>query len=221
MIAKALFVSHLGILITLAYLHIAFLMFVVSQTGGLYKGSSTYETLLFFIIIDMSAYFSLLLPYSWTYWILILPGLARILFPLAAPYARSLFVNCPTEVMLFILGTTVPIGFMLLTRIPVVCPNFEFLDFITVGSSFFAGLLFLLEKSRRQKAIYLFMTQTALCARLILGPYAVQTQLNGVLLGLVALVNTAIWLYWIDSSKIRFFNIAFGVITLFLLVYHP
>lgn len=208
-------------LLTFAYLHIALLVFVVLQTGGLYKGSSSYETFLFFTAIDLSALFALSLPYSWTYWVLLIPGLARILFPLTAPYARSLFVNCPTEIMLLMLGGTVPIGVIWLIQIPIACPYPSFLEIATFGSSFFAAILFLTEKSRRQRAIYLFMTQSALCVNLMLGANSTQIKLFGGLLCLVALVNSSIWLYFIEFPKIRFFNIAFAALTLFLLVYRP
>lgn len=203
--------THLNILLILAYLHVAFLMFVVSQTGGLYKGSSSYETLLFFVFLDLSAFFALPLNYPWVYWILILPGLARIAFPLTAPYARSLFVNCPTEIMLLFLGGSVPVGIAWLLLLPMPCPNLNLLEIACFGSAFFAVILFLVEKSRRRRAIYLLMTQSALC---LLG-----FQKYGAILCLIALLNTALWLYFLEIPKIRFFNISLAAITLFLMVY--
>ncbi len=217
----AILTPDLSLLLILAYLHIAFLLFVTSQTGGIYKGSATYESFLFFVTIDLAAYFSISLPYLWTYWILILPGLARILFPLTAPYARSLFVNCPTEIMLLMLSGAVPVGIAWLLRIPLPCPYLELLEILSFGSSFFAAILFLIEKSRRQRAIYLFMTQSALCARLILGSGSLHVQLFAGLLCLVALANTALWLYLIDYPRVRILNTTLAAATLFLLVYRP
>ena len=204
-----------------AYLHIAFLLLVILETGGLYKGSSSYESILFFLSIDLSAFFSLSLPYSWSYWILILPGLARVLFLLTAPYARSLFVNCPTEMILLILGGSVPVGIAWLHQISAPCPEPQLLETLCFGSSIFAVILFLIEKSRRQKAIYLLMTQSALCVNLILNPAPERYAFFACLLALSSLVNSAIWIYFLDFPKVRFFNITVAALTLFLLVYKP
>jgi hypothetical protein len=209
----AILTTHAHIFLFLAYLQVAFLMFVVSQTGGLYKGSSCYETFLFFIAIDLSAFFALSLPYSWTYWVLILPGLARLIFPFTAPFARNLFVTCPTEIMLLILGGLVPVGIAWLLLLPLSCPDPNFLETVCFSASFFAAILFLIEKSRRQRAIYLFMIQSALC-------FLVLPQLGSILC-LAALLNTALWLYFIEYPAIRYLNMATAAITLFLLVYKP
>lgn len=218
----AILSNSLSVLLIFAFLHIAFLLLIILQTGGLYKGSSSYESILFFLTVDLSAFFALSLPpYPWVYWILILPGLARILFPLTAPYAKSLFINCPTKTMLLILGGSVPIGIIWLLKLTAVCPKSQLLESICFGSSLFAIILFLTEKSRRQKAIYLFMSQSSLCANLILSSDSEKHHFYGALLCLAALINSAIWIYFLDFPKIRFLNISFAAITLFLLVYQP
>lgn len=206
--------TNLSLMIIFAYLHIIFLLFVILQTGGLYKGQSTYESILFFLTLDLTAFFSLSLPYSWTYWVLILPGLARILFPFTAPFARNLFVNCPTEIMLLMLGGLIPIGILWLSQIPLPCPRPEQLEVIGLGGSLFAIVLFLIEKSRRQKTIYLFMTQSSLCAHLIL-----KSNIFGSFLSLAALLNLALGIYFLEFPKVRFFTIPFAALTLFLSVY--
>ena len=219
--AAAILSTNLSVFLIFAYLHMAFLLLVILQTGGLYKGSASYQSILFFLVIDLSSFFSLSLPYSWSYWIWILPGLARILFLLAAPYARSLFVNCPTEIMLLALGSCVPIGTAWLYRIPATCPDFKLLELLCFSSSFISITLFLIEKSRRQKAIYLFMSQSALAVNLILNPTSEKYAFFACLLTLSALLNSAIWIYFLDFTKMRFLNIALGALTLFLLVYKP
>ncbi|MEI6790170.1 MAG: hypothetical protein WCK42_03200 [Myxococcaceae bacterium] len=217
----AILSTDLSVFLIFAYLHITFLLLVILQTGGLYKGSASYQSILFFLSLDLSAFFALSLSHEWAYWILILPGLARVLFLLTAPFARSLFVNCPTDIMLLMLGGSVPVGIAWLLLLSRVCPEIEFLETVCLGSCLFAVALFLIEKSRRQKAIYLLMSQTALCVNLILGSESIKYQLFGSLLCLSALLNSAIWIYFLEFPKVRVFNIAVAAFTLFLLVYKP
>ncbi|MES2503984.1 MAG: hypothetical protein V4534_03815 [Myxococcota bacterium] len=196
-----------------AYLHVVMMFFMILQTGGLYKGSTSYQSIIFFLVIDLSAYFSLSVSHPAAYWIVLLPCLARTLFLVASPYARTVFYNCPTEVMILLLGSMVPIGISLLSKVPLPCPRLDILEVICMGSALFAAMLFLMERSRRQRAIYLFMAQSPLCIALILKKHPL-----GMPLCLLGMVNSMTWLYFLDKPKIRYLNIALAGTTVIWLV---
>ncbi|MBL4817821.1 MAG: hypothetical protein JKY15_01135 [Deltaproteobacteria bacterium] len=196
-----------------AFCQVLLLLFAILQTGGLYKGRTAYESILFFLSIDLAAFFAVMLNYEWLYWILILPGLARILFPLASPHAKNIFFNCPTEVMILFLATTVPVGLSLLTHAPLP-PYPEILGTIAAASALFAAVVFLMEKSRRQRSVVLFMIQSSLSAALILN-----AQIFGLWLCLIALLNSILWLYLLEWPRVRIFNILTATIIIFCLAY--
>ncbi len=188
----------LGNSILFAFAQTAILFFAILQTGGLYRGSTSYESILFFLLLDLSAYFILWIQADWIYWVILLPGLARLMFIFAAPFVRGLFYNCPTDVMILTLGSLVPVGISLLTILPKHCPIPHVLTVASYCSSLIAAMLFITEKSRRQKSVYLFMIQSSLCVNLIL-----QTKTIGIYICLAAMMNSILWLHALEKSYIR------------------
>ncbi len=196
----------LGNSILFAFAQTAILFFAILQTGGLYRGSTSYESILFFLLLDLSAYFILWIRADWIYWVILLPGLARLMFVFVSPFVRGLFYNCPTDMMILTLGSLVPIGISLLMILPRHCPIPDILTVASYCSSLIAAMLFLTEKSRRQKAIYLFMVQGSLCVNLI-----VQSKTTGIYICVAAMMNSILWLHALEKSHIRAICTGIGI----------
>jgi hypothetical protein len=188
----------LGNSLLFSFAQTTILFFAILQTGGLYRCSTSYESILFFLLLDLTAYFILWIRADWIYWVILLPGLARLMFVFIAPFVRGLFYNCPTDVMILTLGSLVPVGISTLTILPKHCPIPHVLFVASYCSSLIAVMLFLTEKSRRQKAIYLFMIQSSFCVHLI-----VQGKPVGIYVCLAAMMNSILWLHALEKSYIR------------------
>ena len=199
--------------ILFAYGQILILIFALLHTGGIYRGSTSYESILFFLIIDLTAYFTLWIRADWIYWVVLLPGLSRLMFVFTAPYVRGIFYNCPTNVTILLIGNMIPVGISLLLKIPIHCPIPNVMTVASFSSSLIALMLFLAEKSRRQKAVYLFMTQSSLCIPLILDSKSI-----GIYLSISAMFNSVLWLYAFEYPMIRTFCTIIGGITFTWLV---
>src|SRR3989338_11643982 len=107
-------------ILLLANLHSVFFCGLLLQKGSNQKGNTAYSMLLFFLSIDLTAFWILSLPTinPSFYWLLVLPALARLFFPLASPYAYTLLRNLPMPLLFFWLLTAMPMGLFYLLKLP-------------------------------------------------------------------------------------------------------
>lgn len=209
-------IEPLTLLCGIAYLHMAILLFVISQAGGLYKASATYEAFLFFLAIDLSAYFGLSVSQPWAYWFIILPGVTRAWVVFCSPHARRLVIDCPTHILIWMFATTVPIGLAWLIQVSVSCPNPRYLYGFTLSSALWAFFLFLFEKDKKNRLIFLFMVQSPLCVQVILASNNTHIKLIGSSLTLLAVSNLCVSLHFMNKFWIRFFTIPTAILTLLI-----
>ncbi|MBH2005937.1 MAG: hypothetical protein I8H75_01095 [Myxococcaceae bacterium] len=200
-------------------MHISILLFVIAMRGGLYKVSISYEAFIYFLVIDLCAYFAYFARTSWAYWIILLPALARMWFILAAPHVRSLLFECPTSIQVLTFATMTPVGLAWLMQVPSPCPHPELLQWLVGFSCILAFIHSLSTQSRQERFVYLFMMQSPAYAFLILTTHQPSKTLLGLCLTLLSLLNLCLGLVFATRKWISLVHNSVLAILLFTLAF--
>ncbi|MDA0713517.1 MAG: hypothetical protein O2897_05980, partial [bacterium] len=168
--------TNVTISILVAHFNLIIFLFSLAHFGGTQKGRALFTSTIFFLCIDLSAIFILLLPINvWKnnevilFAFLLIPALARLLIPFFSPFSRALFKNCPIENIILYISFIIPTGASLLFKFQIIAVKNQLLleltpwiSFLIYSSLFFSVFWTFLEKDPRQTGIDLLVFYNAI-----------------------------------------------------------